>query len=309
MIIISEPDEVRSHAEKITEQIQRSFDEATARGNRVSAPSELVLGWDDVAPWLSEATALETLSVEESFHIACQPALEFAGRVPEWVAEIRRSRELGDTMIFVAHSPGRAERTIEVLSDYEIYAAPIEGAEEVRTASVLVGVGHLSRGFRFPDAGLQFWSETDIFEEERKTHERRRSATRTFLSDFRDLKVGDLVVHVDHGIGVFVGLKRIDVGLDAAGVHGAPLRRRGQAVRSGRAARPGPEIHRCDASRRSTSSAGRRGKKRRRASRRRCATWRRSCSSSMPRARPCPAMLSAPTRTGSRSSKTRSNGS
>ena len=213
VIIISEPDEVRSHAEKTTEQIQRSFDEATARGNRVPAPSELVLGWDDVAPWLSGATALETLSVEESFHIACQPALEFAGRVPEWVAEIRRSRELGDTMIFVAHSAGRAERTIEVLSDYEIYAAPIEGAEEVRTASVLVGVGHLSRGFRFPDAGLQFWSETDIFEEERKTHERRRSATRTFLADFRDLKVGDLVVHVDHGIGVFVGLKRIDVGL------------------------------------------------------------------------------------------------
>src|SRR3954470_7251313 len=212
-VILSEPDEVRSHVEKTTEQIQRSFDEATARGNRVAAPSELVLGWDEVAPWLSGATALEMLSVEESFHIACQPALEFAGRVPEWVAEIRRSRELGDTMVFVAHSPGRAERTIEVLSDYDIYAAPIEGAEEVRTASVLVGVGHLSRGFRFPDAGLQFWSETDIFEEERKTHERRRSATRTFLSDFRDLKVGDLVVHVDHGIGVFVGLKRIDVGL------------------------------------------------------------------------------------------------
>ena len=39
-----------------------------------------------------------------------------------------------------------------------------------------------------------------------------QSAASTFLSDLRDLKVGDLVVHVDHGIGVFVGLKRIDVG-------------------------------------------------------------------------------------------------
>ena len=79
---------------------------------------------------------------------------------------------------------------------------------------VLVGTGHLSRGFRLPDAGLQLWAETDVFEEERKVHERRRSAARTFLSDFRDLKVGDLVVHVDHGIGVFVGLKRIEVGLE-----------------------------------------------------------------------------------------------
>ena len=81
-------------------------------------------------------------------------------------------------------------------------------------AAVLVGAGFLSRGFRLPEAALQLWAETDVFEEERKVHERRRSATRTFLSDFRDLKVGDLVVHVDHGIGVFVGLKRIGFGVE-----------------------------------------------------------------------------------------------
>src|SRR5262249_45059058 len=73
----------------------------------------------------------------------------------------------------------------------------------------------LSKGFRLPDAALQLWAETDVFDEERVTHERRRSAARTFLSDFRDLKVGVLVVHVDNGIGVFVGLKRIDVGLES----------------------------------------------------------------------------------------------
>ena len=147
-------------------------------------------------------------------HIACQPAVEFSGRVQDWVEEIRRGRERGDTMVFIAHSAGRAERSIELLADYEIFAVPIERGEEAHAASVLVGVGHLSRGFRLPDAQLQLWAETDVFEEERKVHERRKSATRTFLSDFRDLKAGDLVVHVDHGIGLFVGLKRIDVGLD-----------------------------------------------------------------------------------------------
>ena len=212
VVLVSEPDEVRAHGEKLAQQIQASHDEALAKGNRVSPPSDLIITWDDVAPWLAEATALETLALEEAVHIACQPALEFAGRIPDWVAEIRRGREDGGTMVLIANSPGRAERTIELLADYEIYAAPIEGAEEVRTAAVLVGIGHLSRGFRLPEASLQFWAETDVFEEERKTHERRRSATRTFLSDFRDLKVDDLVVHIDHGIGVFVGLKRIDVG-------------------------------------------------------------------------------------------------
>jgi transcription-repair coupling factor (superfamily II helicase) len=212
-VLVSEPDEVRAYGEKLTQQIHASHDEALSKGHHVPPPSELVISWDEAASWLDGATALETLSVDEAAHIACQPALEFSGRVPDWVSEIRRGREDGDTIVFIANSAGRAERTIELLADYEIYAAPIERAEDVRTAAVLVGIGHLSRGFRLPEAGLQLWAETDVFEEERKTHEqRRRSATRTFLSDFRDLKVDDLVVHVDHGIGVFVGLKRIDVG-------------------------------------------------------------------------------------------------
>ncbi len=141
--------------------------------------------------------------------------MEFAGRVPDWVGELRQARDRGETQVFVAHSQGRAERVVELLADYEMPAAPIERGEDAPTRAVLVAVGHLSKGFRLPEAALQLWAETDVFDEERRTHERRRSASAAFLSDFRDLKAGDLVVHVDHGIGVFVGLKRIEVGLDA----------------------------------------------------------------------------------------------
>jgi transcription-repair coupling factor (superfamily II helicase) len=217
-LLISEPDEVKAQGVKVSGQAQASYLEAQGKGVRAPAPEELMVPWEAAAEWLHGATALETLSIEAegtaAAHIACQPSREFGGRFADWVAEIRRGRERGDTIVFVADSAGRAERTIELLADYEVFAVPIERAEEAQSASVLVAVGHLSRGFRLPDAALELWSEGDVFEEERKTHERRRSAARTFLSDFRDLKVGDLVVHVDHGIGVFVGLKRIDVGLE-----------------------------------------------------------------------------------------------
>src|SRR4029079_13141441 len=88
-------------------------------------------------------------------------------------------------------------------------------ADDAQYAAVLVAVGDLSRGFRLTDAELQVYAETDGFDEERRAPERRRSASKAFLSDLRDLKAGDLVVHVDHGIGMFVGLKQIGVG-DAA---------------------------------------------------------------------------------------------
>ena len=214
-VLVSEPDEVRAHGEKLTAQVRASYDEALAKGNKVQPPEALVISWEEATHWLEEATALETLAIgDEAVHLATQPAQEFSGRLQDWVAEIRKARERGDAIVFVADTPGRADRTLELLADYDVFAVPVDRSEDSRTASVLVAVGHLSRGFRLPDAGLQFWSEADVFEEERKTHERRRSAAKSFLSDFRDLKVGDLVVHVDHGIGMFVGLKRIELGLE-----------------------------------------------------------------------------------------------
>ena len=221
LVLVSEPDEVHAQGEKLTQQIGASYEEAVAKGVPAAPPSELIVWWEDARRWLEGATLLETLEIggdsesgTPSRHVSCQPAMEFNGRVQDWAAEIRRGRERGDTILFIANTAGRAERTIEVLADYDIFAVPIERAEDANRTGVLVGTGYLSSGFRLPEAGLQLWAETDVFEEERKVHERRRSATATFLSDFRDLKVGDLVVHVDHGIGVFVGLKRIEVGVE-----------------------------------------------------------------------------------------------
>ena len=87
----------------------------------------------------------------------------------------------------------------------------VERAEDAHAAAVLVAVGSLSRGFRLSEAALQIYVETDVFEEERQTAGTRQSLAKTFLSDLRELKVGDLVVHIDHGIGEFVGLKQLGV--------------------------------------------------------------------------------------------------
>jgi transcription-repair coupling factor (superfamily II helicase) len=249
-VIVSERDEVDANALKLLENVQHSYEEAAGRkadpkarttdvveAFRPAPPEELFAEWPIVEARLAHATHLAQIAVDELppdadpspgdasdldsgpasarasvTHVRCQPGVELRGRVADWVAEIRRLRDDGEATLFVAATAGRAERTIEVLKEYEIFAVPVERAEDARYAAVLVAVGKLSRGFRLPDAALQIYAEADVFEEDRRAPERRRAATRAFLSDLRDLKVGDLVVHVDHGIGVFVGLRQIGVG-------------------------------------------------------------------------------------------------
>ena len=110
--------------------------------------------------------------------VRCQPTVEFRGRVGDWVADIRRLRDEGETTLFVAATPGRAERTIELLKEYDVFAAPVERAEDARYAAVLVAVGGLSRGFRLPDAHFQIYAEADVFEEARHAPERHRARRR-----------------------------------------------------------------------------------------------------------------------------------
>ncbi|MGE5815136.1 MAG: transcription-repair coupling factor, partial [Acidobacteriota bacterium] len=219
-VFVSEPEEVRARASKRVEQLRGGYEDALQRlpGTLVARPEELIITFDALAPLTDHAVMLEELGIEDpniaTRHVPCQPAVEFRGRIADWVQEIRLGRERGDQVLFIAGTQGRVERTVELLRDYDLVGVNLDRAEDAHRAAVLVATGRLTRGFRLPDAGLQLWAETDLFEEDRHTHERRRAAKGAFLSDFRDLKVGDHVVHVDHGIGVFVGLKQIAVGND-----------------------------------------------------------------------------------------------
>jgi transcription-repair coupling factor (superfamily II helicase) len=223
-VIVAELEQVEEHAGKIGQQLENSYRDATARGHVAAlAPWLAFTPWENLADPIAGAARLEELAVDEGDairHVSCQPAMEFRGRVGDWVTDLRQARDRGDTVIFVADSAGRAERTAEILKDYEIVALPIDHADASSAAAVLIAVGTLSRGFRLPGASLQLYAETDIFDEERHATERRRSIAQTFLSNLRDLKVGDLVVHVDHGIGEFVGLKQLATGTLAVGTAG-----------------------------------------------------------------------------------------
>ena len=221
-MFVVEEEEVAAQAGRLAEQLRHSYAEVRTENPNVPAPEHLVVDWSEVAERLTAATRLEQLAIGEgasggrTLDVACQPAVEFRGRIQEWTADVKRMRERGDTVLFVAGTEGRAERTAELLGEYELRGVLIDRTDELLNVAMHITVGQLSRGFRLPGAELQIIAEPDVFEEDRTKVERKadrhRSIAKTFLSDLRDLKPDDMVVHVDHGIGIFVGLKQIGVG-------------------------------------------------------------------------------------------------
>ncbi len=160
-----------------------------------------------------------------------QSVMRYHGRLADLATDVVGQRDSGVTTLFVMPSLGVAERISDILAEYEIDATlflPTENAEESDSEQTIVTVGRLSSGFAFPVAGLTVHVEGDLFDEageaalERRAPaadgrkkvdgKKRKFRTAAFLSDFRDLKVNDFVVHVDHGIARFGGLQTLNLG-------------------------------------------------------------------------------------------------
>ncbi len=216
-IIVQEAQACGGRAARQLEQLERSYRTAIESDAAVEEPAALVLTEDELAGRLAPAKRLEALGFDDDDgappRISCEPAVSFHGRVADWASAVRAARDAGETQLFIAATPGRAERVGELLEEYDLRALAVDRAEVTNAAWLLVATGQLSRGFRLPAAGLRIHAEADLFAEPRRAS--RPPATRSFLSNLRDLKVGNHVVHVDHGIGVFVGLKQMALG-DAA---------------------------------------------------------------------------------------------
>lgn len=125
----------------------------------------------------------------------------FQGQLPRFPQELATCRDRGDRCV-VAVAPGHRRRIEDLLEARDI-AVGGNGVEIVE--------GELARGFRLPAAGVSIYGEQQLLPRAKAQMRRPRKGPRygPFVSSLRDLKVGDYVVHSDHGIGQYVALRRL----------------------------------------------------------------------------------------------------
>ena len=129
-------------------------------------------------------------------------------------SELSRWLAAGERVLALVSTREKADGLREMLAKRRIPSAVIEAGAELDKRLVSVQVGRLLAGFEFAQDHLVVLTEKDIF-----GRVKRRLAAKApdgeKISHFRDIKPGDYVVHVNHGIGKYLGVVTLDVG----GVH------------------------------------------------------------------------------------------
>ena len=130
-------------------------------------------------------------------------------------------------LLIVAESDGRRESLIELLRDHGIGVPSVDTLEEFLTGpeKFAITAAPLAEGFHWHEpaqqTSVQFVTETELFASTPQARRRRKqeqvSSVDALIKDLSELKVGDPVVHLNHGIGRYQGLVHIDLGADEGG--------------------------------------------------------------------------------------------
>ncbi|MES2338676.1 MAG: transcription-repair coupling factor [Pseudomonadota bacterium] len=130
------------------------------------------------------------------------------------VLHLAKLRKDGRTPILASYSTGSRERLKGLLEDHGLTGAKLvdtwqaaQGVGETQTALVVLPLDH---GFTAPRVAVL--TEQDMLGDRLVRRAKRRKSADAFLAELATLSPGDLVVHVDHGIGRYEGLTSIPVG-------------------------------------------------------------------------------------------------
>ena len=215
-ILVEEPVDVERAIIAEWDHVLSSYAEASGRFSPPGlAPGDLLLAPDEVLERLSAGASVAEMDVlgEDSgaLHVGSQLLPSFRGNVSEFIEALKRELRAGRRATAFVASRGLAERFVEILQEEGLSAGLRDDGDEseLPRGAVALRVGSLTHGFTLPAFEEALFSGRDVFAEQPAKERRPVSKLGRFLSDFRDLKVGDYVVHMEHGIGVFTGLKQM----------------------------------------------------------------------------------------------------
>ncbi len=227
-LVFENPPTLAKKAAEFWEEITDAHERHSGKNDRdpYPEPTRLFLTWEEIpaltVAWPRLATA-PLASLDDSW----QPAVTFPVQSPASVGLAQRGTPFTETLailnrlrsgglvVLVARSRGQVDRLLALFGEHDLPAAlwtPQRWtASGTQKSPFSLMHGDLSAGFVSADGRLTIVTEEELFAKGARHRPPPKSKTAAFLSSLEDLSEGDFVVHVQHGIGRYRGLRRLSV--------------------------------------------------------------------------------------------------
>jgi transcription-repair coupling factor (superfamily II helicase) len=217
LCLLDDPDQVAARAAAAHEAAVLADARWAAADVAVPPASSRLVSWETLHGGLASRlrVALSPFPLPggvpgEVLACATEAIPAYQGRLQPFLEDLTRWLREGIAVTLVARSVAQARRLQEILREHTLGAALGVAAGPERPLTI--AIGEVSRGFRFPALKAILVTEAELFGTRRLPPPRKAARPGAALRVLEEMVPGDLVVHVDHGIGRYQGLQRLTVG-------------------------------------------------------------------------------------------------
>lgn len=219
-IIVDEPSRIREHTVNIASEFEEHFKELFLHGEVLPEQAGLLINYTDLLAEIASSKCMVVqalprtnigLEPKRIFQVTSRSVAGYQGK-PELLADdIRYWKSKAYSVLLLSGTRQKGEGLRSVIREYGIEAVVLDGpGNEIYPGQVVIIPGTLSKGFEYVESRFAFVADSDIFGVQKRKRAVKKRAKKP-LDPFTDLKVGDYVVHENHGIGRYLGIEKLTV--------------------------------------------------------------------------------------------------
>ena len=211
ILCLIEPQWQKREASQMHEQMQELYQKKLAESNLMVPPDKLLASFETLSTELEKHSVIslslapprEVMNTKiPPLHFEMKPLALPSGNYQTVINQMKTWTEEGTRVHVFCETPQQSKRVSEILAERELFPPDID-----------TSVGRISEGFLNESLNLVVISEDELFgsRHHRRPIRHRPSTDGTPILSLIDLKVGDYVVHVSHGIAIYDGIRRLAI--------------------------------------------------------------------------------------------------
>ncbi len=220
-IYLDEPARIEEHASAVELEFRESMTTRAEKGYILPGQMDILFGMREIFAKLEKNRVLALSTMEyKSFSIKfanryavnARSVASYNSSFPELVKDLQSFKKKGYRVLLVSASATRAKRLAVDLMDEGLTAFYSDNQNrELQQGEIMTFYGNVLKGFEYPLLKFVVISETDIFGKQNRKKRKKKIYEGQKIRDFSDLKVGDYVVHENHGLGIYRGIEKVEV--------------------------------------------------------------------------------------------------
>ncbi|PJI08783.1 MULTISPECIES: transcription-repair coupling factor [Clostridium] len=201
-------------------EFEQNYENFLQRGDILPKQGNIIVPEDTVYETLKEKKIINLESIEKTISDGARAQIAFneitlssyQGQIDILINDIKNLKEERYKTVILCGTKSRGQRLVESLRDRGIESVYKDSVLSVDYGEIVVTPGSQLKGFKYPEMKLCVISDKEIFGTSRKKKEKKKKRKGVGkIKSFTELKPGDYVVHVNHGIGIFKGIKQLEV--------------------------------------------------------------------------------------------------